>query len=100
MSYATSLLKRSSGVIDMRMPNIHRGIRPGLADVQCHRLKFEPGDRILVRVNHKLDQDQQRKLRRTVQKWAGCEVEILIIDLTVMDIEIEKKGSYPDESIR
>jgi len=64
---------------------------PRLADVQCTRLQFEPGDRILVKVNHRLDNNAQRRLRTTIQKWAGVEVEVLIICTLDMDISIEKR---------
>ncbi len=65
------------------------GVRPRIADVQCSRLVFQPGDRILVRVYHKIDKDQMRKLRKSVTKWAGCDVEVLIINALDMDIEVE-----------
>jgi len=60
---------------------------PRIADVSCLRLRFEPGDRILVRTNHRLSNDEQKKLRKTIQKWAGCEVEVLIYCLLDMDIK-------------
>ncbi len=63
-----------------------------IADVQCSRLQFEPGDRILVRSNYRLDNDAMRRLRKSIIKWAGCEVEVLIICLLDFDIEIEKKN--------
>jgi len=65
---------------------------PRVANIQCSRLKFQPGDRILVRSFHRLDEDQQRHLRRSIQKWAGCEVEVLVICTTDMDIEIDRRA--------
>ena len=62
-------------------------LTPRLADVQCSRLQFKPGDQLLVRTTHRLELDAVRKLRRTVQKWAGCEVRILIYCELDMDIE-------------
>ncbi len=67
-------------------------VRPRIADVKCSRLQFEPGDRILVRVYHKLDWDQTSKLRKSITKWAGCEVEVLIYNATEFDIQVEKPG--------
>ncbi len=64
---------------------------PRLADVQCTRLKFLPGDRILVRSKHRLDRAAQRKLRRTVERWAGAAVEVLIVCLPDVDVEIEHR---------
>ena len=65
-------------------------IRPRLADVQCSRLKFEPGDRVRVRVYRRLDRAERRKLRRTVEKWAGVDIEVLIVDGTQMEVTVEK----------
>jgi hypothetical protein len=63
---------------------------PKIADVQCQRLRFEPGDRIIVRVYSDLDRDQKRKLLKSVQKWAGSDVEVLLVDMRKYDIEVEK----------
>ncbi len=73
------------------MPHIIGQRRPGIADVQCRRLQFQPGDRVIVEVFCKLDKDQRKKLRRSVQKWAGCEVEILIYDATKFRITVENR---------
>ena len=63
---------------------------PRLAEVRCERIKFDPGDRILVRTTHRLSPEQTTRLRKTIQKWAGCELEILIYSLADMDLRIEK----------
>ena len=65
-------------------------VRMRLADVQCKRLVFRPGDRVLVRSHHRLDPQQRRQLQKAIQKWTGDQVEVLIIDLIDMDIEIQK----------
>jgi hypothetical protein len=65
--------------------------RPRIAEVQCSRLQFEPGDRIIVRVYQPLDKEAKRKLRKTVEKWGG-DVEVLIVDCTVFDVDIDKSG--------
>ena len=70
--------------------------RAKIADVQCTRLQFGPGDRVLVRVYHNLDRDQKKKLRRAVQKWTGPDVEILIINCLEMDLKIEKCKTNPE----
>ncbi len=64
---------------------------PRIADVQCSRFQFQSGDRILVKTYHSLDRDEQKKLRRSIQRWAGPDVEILIVDQTRMDVIIEKR---------
>jgi len=65
---------------------------PKIANVQCSRLVFQPGDRIIVRVCTDLDRDQKRKLLQSVRKWAGTDVEVLLVDVRMFDIEIEKAG--------
>ena len=66
--------------------------RPRLAEVHCTKIKFDPGDKIIVRTNNldPLGIGEQKKLRRTIEKWAGCELEILIVQRCLMDIEIVK----------
>lgn len=66
--------------------------RPKIAEIQCYRVQFEPGDRILVRVHHRLDRDQKASLIRSVKKWAGTDVEVLIVDTTQMEISIEQSA--------
>jgi len=64
--------------------------RPLLADVKCSRIQFQPGDRILVRTYQNLDAEQKRKLRATIVKWAGVEIEVLIYSSTEMEIQVDK----------
>ncbi len=63
----------------------------GLADVQCSRLQFLPGDRVLVKVYHTLDRDSRRKLEKSVKRWAGTDVEVLVYNATQMEITIDRK---------
>ena len=69
---------------------VKRPLRPNLAEVHCERLKFEAGDRILVNVYTNLDKDQKRRLRRAITKWAGEDVEILIVNRLEMEVTIIK----------
>ena len=63
-----------------------------LAEVNCTRIEFEPGDRILVRVYHLLSVSEQVKLERMIKRWARePDIEILIIDARKMEIEIEHR---------
>jgi len=73
-------------VVDNHMHLIGQA-RPRIADVNCSRLHFDPGDRVLVRTTHRLEKESERKLRRSIQKWAGCEVEVLIY------IKVEKNNA-------
>jgi hypothetical protein len=74
----------------MNAPNVLRHPKMRIADVQCSRLKFEPGDRLLVHVNYPLTKNEERKLRRSIGRWAGEEVVILIVDRTKMTVEVDK----------
>jgi len=65
---------------------------PKIANVQCSRLAFQPGDRVIVRVCSDLDRDQKKRLLHSVQKWAGTDVEVLLVDVRMFDVEIEKAG--------
>lgn len=65
---------------------------PRLADVNCTRYKFDPGDRIVVRTRGQVTRDQEKKIRASICKWAGCEVEVLIVNVLVMDLEVLKRG--------
>ena len=69
-------------------------IVPRLAEVKCQRIQFQPGDRIIVRVFHSLNKDEKKKLRRTIQQWAGVEVAVLIVDATEMEVRIEKSKTF------
>jgi len=64
---------------------------PRIADVKCQRLQFQPGDRVLVRSNHKLTVDEERKLRRSIVKWAGGEVEVLIYCILDVEVWVERR---------
>ncbi len=64
---------------------------PRIADVQCTRLQFQPGDRILVRSHHRIDDEHKKRLTRSIKRWAGCDVEVLVICLTEFDLEIEQR---------
>ncbi len=61
-----------------------------LAHLQCQSIKFEPGDRVIVRVNHVLHRDQRQKLSRAVQQWAGRDVEVLVVELPLFDVTVEQ----------
>lgn len=65
--------------------------KPRLAEVQCLPVELKSGDRIIVRLKQSLDVKATKKLYETVQKWAGKDVLILIIDETIMDLQIESE---------
>ena len=67
-------------------------VRPRLADVRCSRITFQPGDRVLVRSHHRMDEEQKRRLKKSIVKWAGCSVEVYIYCVLDMEVEIEHAG--------
>ena len=69
--------------------------RPRIADVQCTRLRFEPGDRVIVRSRHRLDNEQQRRLRASITKWAGVDIEVLIYCELDFSLEVQKTDRTP-----
>jgi len=65
-------------------------VQPRLADIRAERINFQPGDRVLVRMHHRIDKEQETKLRRSIMKWAGTAVEVLIYCDLDMDMKIER----------
>ena len=65
-------------------------VTPRLADVQCSRFVFKPGARLLVKSRRPINKEEKKKIHRMVQKWAGDHVEVLVIDLTQLEIEVER----------
>jgi hypothetical protein len=63
-----------------------------IADVDCSRIQFKPGDRVLVRVYQPIEYEARKKLQRAVEKWVGVDIEVLVYDATQMEINIEKHG--------
>lgn len=61
---------------------------PQVANANCRVIRFLPGDRVVVRVNERLTRERRRKLQKTIEKWAGDAVEILIVELPVFDIQV------------
>jgi hypothetical protein len=64
---------------------------PRLANLECKPFRFLPGDRILVRTNQRLDKDAEKRIRKTIEKWAGVPVEVLIYCILDMEIQIEAR---------
>ena len=50
--------------------------RPLISDIQTTRMKFNPGDRILIRTSVNLSEEQQKKLKKSITKFAGEDVRI------------------------
>ena len=54
--------------------------KPLLSDIQTTKIKFNPGDRVLVRVSSYLTQEQQKRLKKSIIKFVGEDVRILIVN--------------------
>jgi len=63
--------------------------RPRIAEVKCSGMEFRPGQRILVRTFCHLTSEEARRLRSTIEKWAGSGVEVLILDGNRFDLTVE-----------
>lgn len=87
-----------AGVIDRPNPNLDLDSNTGeiteampvprIADVSCIPIRFRPGDRLLVKVNHMLDPGSKARLKKSIERWAGDQVEVLIIELPLLEIDI------------
>ena len=64
--------------------------RPRLADVSCQPVRFQPGDRLIVRTPHRLSAEDRKRLHQTVSRWAGGAVEVLIVELPLFDVAVDK----------
>jgi aspartate 1-decarboxylase len=63
------------------------GVRPRLADVKLHAVQFQPGDRIIVDVYQQVSEEQMKKIKKTVEKWAG-DVEVLVVNRNLFSVEV------------
>lgn len=61
-----------------------------LADVHCTPMRFAAGDRILVTTRVPVDPNQKKQIQKTVERWAGNHVEVLVVDGTKMALTIQK----------
>ena len=64
---------------------------PRIADVRCQRIVFQPGDRVIVRSYHRLDSPQRKQLERSIKRWAGTDVEVLVYCTQDLDLGIEHR---------
>lgn len=62
-----------------------------IVDLSCTRIRFEPGDRVIVRLRQSMTREQISHVKRTVQNWAGKDVRVIVYNPAAMEIEIEKQ---------
>ncbi len=54
--------------------------KPLLSDIQTTKVKFNPGDRVLVRISEDLTRDKENKLKKSIVKFFGEDVRILFVN--------------------
>ena len=65
---------------------------PTLADIEPRRIKFQPGDRVIVRVNCHYAANQAVKMHKAINKMAGCEIRTIIVDCTKTSVVSPRLG--------
>lgn len=66
--------------------------RPLISDIQTTRMKFNPGDRILIRTSVNLSQAQQDQLKKSITKFAGEDVRILIMNCLTSRLVVKREN--------
>ena len=64
---------------------------PKLAEMHCSRIAFSSGDRILVKVFRDLSKDDIRRIRKSIEKWAGDGIPVFIMDARTMELSVDKQ---------
>ena len=73
---------------------------PLLSDIHPTQIKFQAGDRVLVRVSVQLNKDQYLNIERAVKKFAQVDVNVLIVDCTrVRMLWNEKRLVGPEDTL-
>jgi hypothetical protein len=61
-----------------------------LMDVNCVPMRFESGQRLLVKTRVPVDAAERKKIHKMVQCWAGDHVEVLVIG-PQLEIQVEQR---------
>jgi len=72
------------------MAHVLQNRSPRIADVHCEKIHFEPGDRLVVSLRAPMDRDAVEKLRKSLIKWAGVEIDILFVPEYLYSVKIDK----------
>lgn len=62
---------------------------PHVQNIQVTSVRFPPGTKLLVRTFFPLDDEARRRITRTIHKWAGSDVEVLVYCGLQMEVSIE-----------
>ena len=72
---------------------------PKLAEMHCSRIAFNSGDRILVKVFRQLSKEDIRRIRKSIEKWAGDGIPVFIMDARTMEISVDNANRQPSRII-
>lgn len=68
-----------------------RNIRPRIADVRLSKVPLKPGDRVIVKVHEDYTRTEIKRIKRTVQRWAGDYVEVLVVNVLRMEVTVDSR---------
>lgn len=68
-----------------------------ISDVVPRKIQFNSGDRILAKVSIDLKKDYQDRLIRSIEKFAGEPIRVLIVNC--LDVHMEVKTPYSGQVI-
>jgi len=68
---------------------------PHIENVHTERVKFDPGDRVLVRAVDDMPPSNAFKIRRSIEKFSGAELRILIVNC--LDYRMRRIGVDDEE---
>ena len=71
--------------------------RRRIAEIQTSAIRFLPGDKLIVRTQQKLGREQAEKLKRAITKWAGEDVDIIVLSKEI-DLTLQRHGE-PDQQL-
>lgn len=71
---------------------------PNIAEIDCSRIRFQDGDRVLVRTYANYDAGQMARMRAMIRRWAGCEVEVMFYNANAMEITVEQGNRLPKDA--
>lgn len=59
--------------------------------VNCQKIHFDPGDRLLVTSKVPLNHQQVENLKIALQKWAGVDIPVFIRFADTLEFEVERQ---------
>ena len=53
---------------------------------------MQPGDRIIAKVHENYTDREMKKIKKMVQRWAGADVEVLVVNALRMEVIVDRRG--------